>query len=143
MTLPPTLVDTPETRLARARYAAAVANADRDLGLVYDAARKHLGDGTLFLFTSDHGSQFPFGKWNCYDAGIRTPLIVAWPGRVKPGTTTDAMVSWIDLLPTCLEAAGGQGPGAASAAGRSCRCCAARRRRTATGCSSPTAATAT
>jgi uncharacterized sulfatase len=108
--LPPTLVDTPETRLARAKYAAAVANADRDLGLVYDAARKHLGDGALFLFTSDHGSQFPFGKWNCYDAGIRTPLIVAWPGKVKPGTTADAMVSWIDLLPTCLEAAGGKAP---------------------------------
>lgn len=108
--LPPTLVDTPETRLARAKYAAAVANADRDLGLVSDAARKHLGDGTLFLFTSDHGSQFPFGKWNCTDAGIRTPLIVAWPGQVKPGTTTDALVSWLDLLPTCLEAAGGKAP---------------------------------
>ncbi|HET6576176.1 MAG TPA: sulfatase [Fimbriiglobus sp.] len=110
VTLPPTLVDTPETRRSRAKYAAAVANADRDLGLVYDAARKHLGDGTLFLFTADHGSQFPFGKWNCYDAGIRTPLVVVWHGKVKPGTTTDAMVSWLDLLPTCLEAVGGKAP---------------------------------
>jgi len=110
LTLPPTLVDTPETRRGRARYAQAVANADRDLGLVYDAARKHLGDGALFVFTSDHGSQFPFGKWNAYDAGIRTPLIAAWPGHIKPGTTSDAIVSWIDLLPTCLEAAGGKPP---------------------------------
>jgi len=112
LTLPPTLVDTPATRRAFARYAAAVANADRDLGLMYDAARQHLGDETLFLFTGDHGSQFPFGKWNGYDAGIRTPLIVAWPGRVKPGTTADAMVSWTDILPTCLEAAGGKPPAA-------------------------------
>jgi uncharacterized sulfatase len=110
LTLPPTLVETPATRQARARYAAAVANADRDLGLVYEAVRKHLGEGTLFLFSSDHGSQFPFGKWNCYDAGIRTPLIVAWPGRVKPGSNSDAMVGWVDLLPTCLEAAGGTPP---------------------------------
>src|SRR5262245_34801365 len=43
LTLPPTFVDTKETRQARARYLAGVGNADRDLGLVYDAARKHLG----------------------------------------------------------------------------------------------------
>jgi arylsulfatase A-like enzyme len=80
------------------------------LGLVYDAVQKHSGENTLFLFTSDHGSQFPFGKWNCYDQGIRTPLVAAWPGKIKPGTRTGAMVSWIDLLPTCLAAAGGQPP---------------------------------
>jgi N-sulfoglucosamine sulfohydrolase len=110
LNLPPTFVDTKETRHARARYLAAVANVDRDLGLVYDAARKYLGKDVFFLFTSDHGSQFPFGKWNAYDAGIRTPLVVAWPGRIKPGTTAGAMVSWIDILPTCLEAAGGKPP---------------------------------
>jgi uncharacterized sulfatase len=110
LTLPPTFVDTKETRQARARYLAAVANADRDLGLVYDAARKHLGKDVLFLFTGDHGAQFPFGKWNAYDAGIRTPLVAAWPGRIKPGSNSGAMVSWIDLLPTCLEAAGGNVP---------------------------------
>jgi uncharacterized sulfatase len=107
LTLPPNLIDTPATRRAWARYAAAVANADRDLGRVYAAARRHLDKDTLFVFTSDHGAQLPFGKWNCYDAGVRTPLIVAWPGRVKPGSASDALVSWIDLLPTCLEAAGG------------------------------------
>ena len=108
--LPPTLVDTPETRRARARYDHAVANADRDLGLVYDAARQCLPADALFLFSSDHGAQFPFGKWNCYDAGLRTPLIVAWPGRVAPGTTSEAMVSWVDILPTCLAAAAGAAP---------------------------------
>jgi uncharacterized sulfatase len=108
--LPPGLVDTPATREARTRYATAVEFADRDLGLVYDAARKHLGDNVLFLFTSDHGAQFPFGKWNAYDAGIRTPLIAAWPGKIKAGTATDAIVSWVDLLPTCIDAVGGKPP---------------------------------
>jgi uncharacterized sulfatase len=116
--LPPTQVDTPETRRARARYAAAVARADRDLGMVYDAVRKNLGDDVLFLFSGDHGAQFPFGKWNCYDAGIRTPLIAAWPGRIKPGAVSDAMTSWVDILPTCLEAAGGAPPATGSEAGR-------------------------
>lgn len=106
--LPPTFVDTPETRRARSRYLAAVANADRDLGQVYDAARKHLGRDALFVFSADHGSQFPFGKWNAYDAGIRTPLLAVWPGRIAPGSTSSALVSWIDLLPTCLDAAGGK-----------------------------------
>jgi uncharacterized sulfatase len=108
--LPPTLLKTPATRLARSRYLAAVVNFDRDLGLVYNAAREHLGEDALFLFTSDHGAQLPFGKWNCYDAGVRTPLIVAWPGRVKPGAVSGALVSWIDLLPTLMEVAGGKAP---------------------------------
>ncbi|HVK14915.1 MAG TPA: sulfatase [Gemmataceae bacterium] len=108
--VPPTLVETPETRQARSRYLAGVALADRDLGLVYDAARKHLGDDALFVFSGDHGSQFPFGKWTCYDAGVRTPLVVAWSGRVKAGTVSDAMVTWTDLLPTCIVASGGKVP---------------------------------
>jgi N-sulfoglucosamine sulfohydrolase len=113
-TVPPTLVDTKETRDARSRYLAAVAHADRDLGQVYDAATKHLGTNLLFAFTSDHGSQFPFGKWNCYDAGVRTPLILAWPGHVKANSSTAAMVGWIDLLPTLLDACGGKPPHAIS-----------------------------
>ena len=108
--LPPNQVDTPPTREFRARYAAAVAAADRDLGLVYDATREFLSENTLFLFTSDHGAQFPFGKWNCYDDGIRTPLVAVWPGKIPPQSHSDALVSWVDLLPTCLEAAGGAPP---------------------------------
>lgn len=119
LALPPTLVDTPETRTARARYSQAVSFADRDLGRVYDAARLHLGNDVLFLFTADHGSQFPFGKWNAYDAGIRTPLVVAWPGHVKPGSRSDALVSGIDILPTCLAAVGGMLPSSGSLSGRS------------------------
>lgn len=109
--LPAGSVDTPETRQWRARYAAAVTKADDDLGTVYAAARESLGEATLFIFSADHGAQWPFAKWNLYDAGIRVPLIIVWPDVVKPGTRTDAMVSWVDLLPTFLEAVGGKAPG--------------------------------
>lgn len=106
LTLPPTLIDTAESRAARALYAQAVTNADRDLGLVYDAVQKKFGENVFFLFSADHGAQWPFGKWNCYDAGIRTPLIAVWPKHVTPGSKASAMVSWLDLLPTCLDIAG-------------------------------------
>ena len=137
-------MDTPETRQARARYLAAVANADRDLGLVYDAARKHLGDDTLFLFTGDHGSQFPFGKWNCYDAGVRTPLIVAWPGRVKPGSTV-GRAGELDRPAADVPGGGRRQGRRRGSSGRSFLGVLRGRegRRTATRCSSPTAATAT
>jgi N-sulfoglucosamine sulfohydrolase len=108
--LPAGSVDTPATRAWRARYAAAVTKADDDLGWILDAAKAYLDEGALFLFSSDHGAQWPFGKWNCYEAGVRVPLMVAWPGMIKPGTRTDAMVSWVDFLPTILEAAGGRPP---------------------------------
>jgi arylsulfatase A-like enzyme len=105
--LPAGSIDTPATREWRARYAAAVTKADDDLGLILDAVRATLGERTLFVMSADHGAQWPFGKWNCYEAGVRVPLIVAWPGVVKPGSRTAAMVSWVDFLPTLLEAAGG------------------------------------
>ncbi|MFZ9745854.1 MAG: sulfatase, partial [Opitutaceae bacterium] len=108
--LPAGSIDTPRTRAWRARYAAAVTRGDDQLGEILAAVRAHLTSDPLILFTADHGAQWPFGKWNLYEAGVCVPLIVAWPGRIRPGTRSDAMVSWVDLLPTLLEAAGGRPP---------------------------------
>ena len=110
LALPAGSVDTPATRHWRARYAAAVARADDDLGRIYNAVRAHLKQSPLFVFTSDHGAQWPLAKWNCYEAGVNVPLIISWPGNVRPGTRNDAMVSLVDLLPTLIEAAGGRAP---------------------------------
>lgn len=106
--IPAKHVRTPQTREARAKYYQAIRTMDDELGQAYDAAYAKLGDNTLFLHTSDHGAQWPFGKWNLYDDGIRTPMIVVWPGQVKEKRRTDAMVSWVDLLPTLVEAVGGK-----------------------------------
>jgi uncharacterized sulfatase len=105
---PPTQIDTPATRLWRARYAAAVERFDHDLGLVYDEAYKRLGQNTLFIEFSDHGAQWPFGKWNLYDAGTRTNLFAVWSGVITPGSRCDALVSLVDLLPTLIDAGGGK-----------------------------------
>jgi arylsulfatase A-like enzyme len=108
--LPPTHIDTPATREFRCRYYTEVTKADSWLGELYDLTRKTLGDNTFFVYSSDHGAQWPFGKWNLYDAGIAVPLLVVWPGVVAPGSKSDAMVQWIDLLPTLIDVAGGSVP---------------------------------
>jgi len=108
--LPAASVDTASTRDAYAKYATAVTLADNDLGTIRKAVKETLGDDTIWLFSGDHGTQWPFGKWNCYEAGVRVPLIVSWPGVTKPGSRTSAMVSWVDFLPTLLEAVGGKVP---------------------------------
>lgn len=110
LALPAKQVDTPEMRRALAHYYSAVTRMDDELGRVFDTAREVLGTNSLFLHTSDHGAQLPFGKWNLYDAGTRVSLVVSWPGVVKPKARTEAMVSWVDLLPTLVEVAGGAAP---------------------------------
>ncbi|MBI5768379.1 MAG: sulfatase [Verrucomicrobia bacterium] len=105
-------IDTPATRQWRARYASAVSRADDDLGTVLAAVREHLPADTIILFSSDHGAQWPFGKWNLYEYGTAVPLMVVWPGHIKPGSRSAAMVQWTDFLPTLLEAAGGHPPAA-------------------------------
>ncbi len=110
-TVPPYLVDTPITRNAMARYYTDVSQADKEVGQVRAALDRYgFGKNTLFMFTSDQGPQFPFGKWSLYEAGMRVPFIAAWPGKIARNATNDAIVSLVDVLPTVIEAAGGTAP---------------------------------
>ena len=71
-----------------------------------------LKDNTLIIFLSDHGMSFPFAKSNLYPNGVRTPWIMIWPGKIKPGVVdSENMVSAIDLMPTVLDATGTPAPG--------------------------------
>lgn len=109
--LPPNFIDTPETRRDRANYYSDVTLMDSILGNVLQSLEKHgRKDNTLFVYTSDQGANWPFAKWCVYDAGLRVPLIVRCPGVVAPGSLSDAMISLADLLPTFIEAAGGEPP---------------------------------
>src|SRR5207247_987479 len=62
------------------------------------------------ILTGDHGRGMPRSKRWLYDSGIHVPLIVRWPGHIKPGTVTDELVSFIDFAPTCLSLAGVREP---------------------------------
>jgi N-sulfoglucosamine sulfohydrolase len=110
VTLPSWFIDTPETRRHWARYLTDISGMDMELGQVINLAQEKWGTNVLYLFTSDHGGQWHMGKWNLYDTGARIPLIVSWPGRIEPGSRSDAMVSWVDLLPTLIDLAGGRVP---------------------------------
>jgi len=109
LTLPPYLVDTPETRAALCKYYAEITDFDREVGecmkLLTGAGAE---EGTIFLYTSEQGAQMPHGKWTCYDVGLHVGLVVRWPGRVKPGSVAQAMVQYVDVAPTLVEAAGGE-----------------------------------
>ncbi len=108
--LPPGFVDTPSTRRARTRYYTDIEKMDRQLGAVRESVRRRLGSNTLFLATSDNGAQWPFAKWNLYDAGIRLPMIASWPGVAPEGKRLEAMLHFTDVLPTFVELAGGPPP---------------------------------
>jgi uncharacterized sulfatase len=70
-----------------------------------------LRDNTLVIVLSEQGNSLPFAKWTCYDAGLHSACVVRWPGNVRPGSTSDALVEYVDVVPTLLEAAGAGVPG--------------------------------
>jgi uncharacterized sulfatase len=106
--VPPNAVASEEYRRMRGRYYTDVTKMDTNFGKVLNSLQQYgLTGQTLVIFTSDQGAQFPFAKWNLYDAGVRVPLLVQWPGKVASGRT-NAMVAHIDLLPTLLAVAGAQ-----------------------------------
>jgi arylsulfatase A-like enzyme len=102
-----------------AAYAAMVENLDWNVGRVL-AALEETGqaDNTLVIFTSDNGglatsegsptcnAPLAEGKGWMYEGGTREPLLVKWPGVVRPGSVCDTPLTSPDFYPTLLEAAG-------------------------------------
>jgi arylsulfatase A-like enzyme len=90
-----------------ARYIAEVEHLDGDVQSVLDTLQQRgLADKTLVVFMGDNGMAMPHGKGALHDPGINVPLLVRWPGVVKPGGATRKLISGEDFAPTMLEAAG-------------------------------------
>ena len=109
-----------------ATFAAMVARLDVYVGEIVQKL-KDLGlyENTILIFSSDNGPHQEGGadpdffdsngpwrgyKRDVYEGGIRVPMIVAWPGHVKPGTETDFLCSFWDLMPTFRELTGQDHP---------------------------------
>jgi uncharacterized sulfatase len=109
--VPPYMVDTPMTRTGLANYYQDITTVDQRVGAVRDSLRRHgYADDTLFLYTSDQGPEWPHCKWTVYDTGLLVPMLAHWPGKTRPGSVSEAMISLVDLTPTLIAVAGGKVP---------------------------------
>lgn len=113
-------------RYPHAAYAAMVSFLDAQVGKLIGILKEQgIYEETLIIFTSDNGPTYgdgtdspwfnsggPFksekgwGKAFLHEGGIRVPLIASWPGRISPGTTSDHISAFWDILPTFCDAAG-------------------------------------
>lgn len=106
--LPPNLADTQRTREAYSRYLAEITYMDSQVGeLLLSLETSGQSSETMVLFTSEQGSQFPGNKWTNWDTGLHTGMVIRWPGVTKSGESTDAIVHYADVVPTLVDAAGG------------------------------------
>ncbi|MCI0389290.1 MAG: sulfatase [Acidobacteria bacterium] len=100
----------PDTSLVRKDWANYYDNITAMDYMVADLLRQleedRLADNTVVFFWGDHGRGLPRAKRFVYDSGLRVPLIVRWPGQLKPGTVNDELVCLFDLGPTALSLAG-------------------------------------
>ena len=110
--LPPYHPDTPAVRADYQNYYDEITRLDRYVGNVLDEIEAAgLTDRTAIFFMSDNGRPFPRDKTTLYDSGIRTPLIVKWPGTIAPGSVCARLVSTVDLAKTVLSIAKIEKPG--------------------------------
>lgn len=114
------------TRYPHATYAAMISHFDEQIGGLIEKL-KQLGiyENTVVVFTSDNGptfnggtdspwfdsakpfkSEYGWGKTSLREGGIRVPLIISWPQKIKAGSRSDLMCASWDFLPTFCELAG-------------------------------------
>jgi len=105
--VPPYYPDTPVVRENLARYYDNITRMDKQAAdILADLEKDGLADNTVVFFWSDHGRGLPRCKRWPYDSGLHVPLIIRWPGRIKPATVSSDLVNLIDLAPTLLSLAG-------------------------------------
>lgn len=108
---------------ANGKYGDWVEEVDWSVGQVIKVLRDlKLDSNTLVLFTSDNGpwlskgkdagvaGPLRGGKGSCWEGGMREPSIAWWPGRIEAGSSCEAMMSEIDVMPTLVGLAGGAMP---------------------------------
>jgi arylsulfatase A-like enzyme len=112
---------------AEKNKAAMITRLDTDVGKVLDKLKAlQLETNTVVIFTSDNGPHKEGGvdpkffrssgpwrgiKRDLYEGGIRVPLLVRWPEKIRPGRVSDQVWAFWDILPTLAELAGAKVPG--------------------------------
>ena len=107
----------------RGLYGDVIQEIDASVGEVLEALEANgLENNTLVIFATDNGPWLSYGdhagsagslregKGTCWEGGVRVPCIMRWPGKLPAGTTSDAMLMTIDLLPTIARLVGAELP---------------------------------
>jgi len=97
--VPPFLPDNEFTRKDLALYYVHV-------GKVLDELdRQDIAENTMVIFMTDNGRPFPRCKTRMLDDGLKSPFIVRWPALIQAGSTSNSLISSVDLAPTICELA--------------------------------------
>src|SRR5690606_17378406 len=96
-------------------YLRTVQSVDDGVGELLDYLEANgLADNTIVVYTSDQGFYLGehgwFDKRFMYEESFRTPLLMRYPGQIKPGTVIDKLVQNLDFAPTFLDYAGVEVP---------------------------------
>jgi arylsulfatase A len=109
---------------SRADYVAMLQRADTGVGEILDQLERRRLSNTLVIFTSDNGGEWlsrnaPFfhRKSTLWEGGIRVPLLMRWPDRIRPATTSPQVGITMDLTATILALAGATRPHTSAADG--------------------------
>ncbi len=105
--LPPYYPDTPVVRRDMANYYDNLTFTDKEVGRILQQLDDDgLAESTIVFCWGDHGRGLPRHKRWIYDSGIRVPLVIRWPGHLKPGSVSDELVAFVDFAPTLISLAG-------------------------------------
>ena len=96
-------------------YLACVASVDKSVGQIQEYLKETgLDENTIVIYSSDQGFYLGehgwFDKRFMYEESLKTPLLIKWPGVIKPGSVNPDLVSNLDFAETFLEMAGGKVP---------------------------------
>lgn len=110
-----------EGKSKRGLYGDVIQELDWSVGEVVKAVKKNgLAENTLVIFTSDNGPWLIFdveggsagplreGKGTTFEGGQRVPTVASWPGKIKPGTVYENLVTHLDWYPTIVSLTGSQ-----------------------------------
>ena len=84
---------------------------DESVGMLLDSLQAGgQAANTIIIYLGDHGAQFSRGKCSNYEAALKVPFLMHWPGKIAESTKKDELISTIDLLPTILDLTGQEIP---------------------------------
>ena len=100
-----------EKRGIAAAYYTSTEFADKNVGIVLDAlAKSGHADNTLVIYTGDHGyflgQHGRIEKHSSYEEAVGAPLLMRYPTKIRPHSNTQALVEFVDVVPTVLEYCG-------------------------------------